>query len=67
MIRNRYNQISYPSPESGKEPKQPIRHKVKQQAADSQEVSSFPADVHQGILNKLSKNSKTNRKRSNYN
>ena len=38
--------------------------------AESKEVISFPADVHQAILNKINNSSKTNRKRThiyNYN
>ena len=36
--------------------------------AESQEVSSVPADVHQVILNKINRSSKINKKRThNYN
>ena len=33
--------------------------------AESQEVSTFPADVHQAILSKINNSSKTNKKRTN--
>ena len=60
MIRNRYNRILLPFPDTIRErDKTPRRHKVKTAQAESQEVNSCPADVHKAI------SSKTNRKRTN--
>ena len=48
MIRN---STSFPSHHTGKEHKQSRRHKEITAQAENQEISSFPVDVHQDILN----------------
>ena len=62
MIKNRYNRIPHSSLGTVRDrnTKKSRRHQVKQQA-ENQDVSSFQADVHQAILNKSNKSSKTNR------
>ena len=55
MISNRYNRAPHTSPDTtytGKEHKQSKLHKENTAQAESQEVSCFPADVLQAILNK---------------
>ena len=65
MIGNRYNQIPHPSQTPyGKGIKTIKTVKSKTAQAESHEVSSFPVDVHQAILNKTNKWSLTNRKRT---
>ena len=49
----------------GKENTQPQRHKMKTARVESQEDTSFPADGHQGVLNKMNtKSIKINHNRS---
>ena len=45
------NSTSFLRHHTGKEHKQSRRHKENTAQAESQEVSYFPADVHQAILN----------------
>ena len=60
-IRNRYNRTPLPSPGTIREMHTKIKTaQSKTEQAESQEVSSFPADGHQAILNKINKSSKTN-------
>ena len=64
MSRNRCNRVPYPAPNTkinGKE----TRAKIKTTQAKSQRDSSFPADGHKAILNKMNNKSKTNNKRTN--
>ena len=55
MIRNRYSWIphTYLRHHTGKEHKQSRLHKENTAKAESQEVSFFPADVLQAILNQI--------------
>ena len=57
MIRNRYNRIPHPDLDTirEKEHKKIQMAKSKTSQAESQEVSSFPTDAHQGILSKINK------------
>ena len=56
MVRNRYKRIPHPASDTKRERNtNNLEH----------EDSSFQADGHQAILNKMSKKSKTNRKRTN--
>ena len=57
------NSTSFPWHHTGKEQKIKTAWSKTAQA-ESQEVNSFPTDVHQVILNKTTKSSKTNRKRT---
>ena len=63
MIRNRYDRIPLPSPDTAWETLKTTYCKTAQ--AKCQEVSSFLADVNQTILNKINKSSKTNSTRTN--
>ena len=57
MIRNRYNRIPHPAPDT----KWERDTKIKTTLMKSQGDSSFPADGHKAILNKMDNKSKTNR------
>ena len=54
-----------PQTPKGKELIQLRRHKIKSVRAESQGDSSFPADCHQVIINKMNTKSKKNIKRTN--
>ena len=60
MIRNQYNQIRHPAPDTKQErnTNNEVGIKNKTAQAENQEVSSFPADGHWTILNKANKKSK---------
>ena len=67
MIRSRYNQIAHPAPDTRRERNAYNKDSIKfiKAQVESQEDSSFPADCHQAILNKMNKKSKMNRKQTN--
>ena len=58
MIENRYNRLPHPSPDTIRERNannQDGNKEEKTAKAENQDVSSFPADVHQAILNIINK------------
>ena len=57
MIRNRYNRIPHPSPDTIRERNiNKLRwHKEITAQSESQEISSFPVDVHEATLNIMNK------------
>ena len=75
MIRNRYNQIPHPSPDTIRERNinKSRRHKKITAQSESQEISSFSVDVHEATLNvitnsqRLTESGRTNTIRINHN
>ena len=67
MIKNRYNRIPHPDPNTTRERDTYNLDgiKLKTVRVKSQEDSYIPTDGHKAILNKLNCKSKTNRKRTN--
>ena len=57
MIRNQYNRIPHPSPDTIRErnTNKPKRDKEITAQSESQEISSFPVDVHEATLNIMNK------------
>ena len=55
MIRNRYNRIPQPGPDTKRERNtyHTRRHKINAARAENHEDCSFPSDVHQTIQNKI--------------
>ena len=67
MISNRYNRTPHAATDTKRERNTYNQDgiKIKSIRAESQEDSSFPADDHRDILNKMNKTSKTNRNLTN--
>ena len=57
MIRNRYNRIPHPSPDTIREKNtnKSRRHKEITAQSESQEINIFPVDVHEATLNIMNK------------
>ena len=67
VIRNRYNRIPHPAPNTKWEMDTYNWDgaKIKTTQMKNQMDSSFPADCHNAFLNKMNNKSKTSRKRTN--